>query len=91
MLKFIMTVSTTVNASFRILLSEEALAQFIKKGEFPEQFREHNYVFFTEVPVSLVYKFMLQYEISLKILKDYYMKFIEPVYHNKDFERMFDV
>jgi len=85
------TVYTTVNASFKNTVSEERLAEFIKKSLFPEEFREHLYVLFTEVPVSAIYSFMKDYQISMKELRDYYKEYIKPVYTNTELEEMLNV
>lgn len=85
------TVYSTVNASFKHTLSEEALAELIKTGDFPAQFREHIYVFFTEVPVSAVYKFMKEQGITNEEIKDYYTRFIKEIYTNKELEEMLTI
>jgi|Deesub1362A_J573_1020465.scaffolds.fasta_scaffold06031_5 hypothetical protein len=85
------TVYTTVNASFRHAISEERLAEILKKGLFPEEFREHLYVFFTEVPISAIYSFMKEYQLSHEELLDYYKKYIKHLYTNKELEEMLTI
>jgi hypothetical protein len=65
-------VYSTVNASFKDTITEDALAGLIKEGLLPDEFREHIYVFFTEVPISAIYEFMERYRVSREELRRYY-------------------
>jgi hypothetical protein len=86
-----MSIMTTVNAPFKVLLSEEELAEFIKTDILPDKFSEHIFIFFTEVSVSSIYRFIKKHGISLEVIKNYYLRHIKPVYQNKELEEMFSV
>jgi hypothetical protein len=79
----------TVNAAYKNAIGEEEIAELIKNKVLLDKYIEHMYVFFTEVPVSVINKFIKHYSISIYQLKDYYETFIKPVYQNKDLEEMF--
>jgi hypothetical protein len=85
-----MSFLTTVNSAFKVSLSEEELAIFIKSGIFPRDFSEHIFTFFTEVPSQAIFRFILKYNISLQELKDYYEKHIKPLYRNRSLEEIFE-
>ncbi len=85
-----MSLLTTVNSAFKVSLSEEVLAGFLKADIFPKDFSEHIYTFFTEVPPSGIFRFILKYNISLNQLKAYYERHIKPIYRNKALEEIFE-
>ena len=81
-----MSVYTTVNASSKHILYEEDIAGFILLMALPEQYSAHMAVFFTEVPVAEIAEFIHKYNISVKTLKEYYYKHMEPVHKNRELE-----
>jgi hypothetical protein len=83
------TVYSTVNAAYKTCLDESELADFIKTDKFPERFREHIYVFFTEVSNSAIMKFCNIYGIKLEELEAYYNRHVRDVYRNRELEEMF--
>lgn len=85
-----MSLVTTVNSAFKVSLSEEELAEFLKSGIFPKDFSEHLYTFFTEVPPSAIFRFILKYNISINQLKAYYERHIKPIYRNRALEEIFE-
>jgi hypothetical protein len=83
-------VFSIVNAAYKEKIREEEIAELLKRKFFPEaKFVEHLEVFFTEVPVSCINKFLKRYEISLQQLQDYYETFIKPRLCNKELEELF--
>lgn len=86
-----MAILTTVNSSLRKKITEEQVATFIKNNILPEEYREHMYVFFTEVPVSAIFRFILEQDITLDELRTYYITHIQRLYRNKDLEELFSV
>lgn len=86
-----MSILTTVNSAFKRPISEHELAGFIKSNTFPEDYSEHIYTFFTEVPLSAIFRFILKNNISLGELRDYYYRYIQPLYRNRELEEMLDV
>ena len=82
---------TTINAPFKKVLSEERLSRSIKDGIFPSEFREHILILFTEVPISLIYRFMKECGISHEMLKDYYERYIKDECRNRELEEMFQI
>jgi len=85
-----MSIYTTVNAPFKQIICEEDIAGLILKMAFPDQYSGHLAVFFTEVPVSELAAFINKFNIPAKILKQYYFKYIAPVYTNKNLEEYLD-
>lgn len=86
-----MGILTTVNSAFKHPISEDELANFIKNGIFPEDYSEHIYTFFTEVPLSAIFRFMLKNNLSLDKLRDYYYRHIQNLYRNRELEEMLEV
>lgn len=85
------TAYSTINASVKYPLREEDLAHFIKTGQLPDKYREHIYVFFTEVSTAAIYKFMTEQGVTLEQLKEYYFGFVKGKYTNRDLEGMLKV
>lgn len=83
------TAYSTINAPFKYPLKEEELAHFIKTKQLPEKYKEHIYAFFTEVSTSVMYKFMMEHEISLQQMNDYYLEYVKGQYTNNNLEGMF--
>lgn len=86
-----MSILTTVNSAFKRPISEDELASFIKSGIFPEDYSEYIYTFFTEVPLSAIFRFMLENSLSLEELRDYYYRHVKHLYRNPELEEMLDV
>ncbi len=85
------TAYSTMNASLKYPLKEEELAHFIKTKQFPDKYKEHIHIFFTEVSTSVIYKFITEQGITLQQLKEYYLKYIQEKYTNNNLEEMFKV
>lgn len=85
------SVFTTINAPMRYLLPESTLSELLKKCEFPAEYDQHIYAFFTEVSPSVVCMFCKQNGILIDTLKTYYFKYIKPLYTNRRLEEIFNV
>lgn len=85
------TAYSTINASVKYPLKEEDLAHFIKTKQFPDEYKEHIYVFFTEVSTSVIYKFIMEQGITLQQMKEYYFDYIKVKYTNNNLEGMFKI
>lgn len=83
------TVYTTINAPFKVHLSEESLAKYIIEGQLPVEFKEHIFTFFSEVSVREIFRFIEEYNLDIDTVQSYYSEFIKPVYHNKELEEAF--
>jgi len=81
-------ITTTINAQTNNFLSEELLAEIIKKNIFPTEYMVQIYNFFTDVPVQDINLFVIKHQISDKILKIYYEKYIKNVYSNTHLEEL---
>jgi len=80
----------TVNAAYKEAISDEEIAELLRRKIPPDKrFTEHVYVFFTEIPVGVINKFLKQENVSPQQLQDYYETFIQPVYQNKELEELF--
>lgn len=83
-------VSLTVNAAYQEAISDEEIAELLRRKISPDRrFTEHVYVFFTEVPVSVISTFLKRERVSLRQLQEYYEAYVRPVYQNKELEELF--
>ncbi|MGC8765545.1 MAG: hypothetical protein ACP5QT_06635 [Brevinematia bacterium] len=80
-----------INKSFKKHISEKKIAGLIKKKKFPLMYRERLFILFTDVNPSLILMFAMEHGISLEELKDYYERFIKPVYRSRNFEEIFKI
>ena len=80
----------TVNCAYKRGITEEKLAELIKKQEFPKVYplNEQVEVFFSEVPVSTVISFCKEHGISIEELKSYYEQYIKPKFRNGELEEL---
>jgi len=83
----------TVNRAYRRGITEEELAGFIRRQEFPTVYplSEQIEVFFSEVPVSAVVSFCRKHGISLEELKKFYERHIKPKFRNKELEELWNI
>ncbi len=81
---------TTVSVPFRRVLSDEEIAELLRKGEFRKELSGHFLVLFTEVDPLTLYRFCKRYGLPLKKLKEYYEAFIKPHCRNPQLEEFFD-
>ena len=83
----------TVNCAYKKGITEEKLAKFIKRQEFPNvyPFNEQIEVFFSEVPASAVLSFCKKYGITTEELKNYYERHIKSKFKNKDLEELWSI
>ncbi len=70
-------IEITVNRSYRGVLTEKEMADYIKNMKKPDT--ERIYVLFTEVPIGMLLKFALRHNIEIESLKEYYEKYIKPL------------
>ena len=70
-------IEITVNRSYRGVLSEKEMAEYIKNMKKPDT--ERIYVLFTEVPIGMLLKFALRHNIKLETLKEYYESYIKSL------------
>ncbi|BCV22760.1 hypothetical protein [Moorella sp. Hama-1] len=83
-----MTIETTINASTRKRLPEEALAGMIKAMEFPPEYTAQVYSFFVDVPLQDIDRFAARHDIADHVLKRYYLTYIKDFYPNPELEEM---
>ncbi|SNR93850.1 hypothetical protein [Desulfurobacterium atlanticum] len=83
----------TVNCAYKNCITEEKLAELIKKQEFPKVYplNEQIEVFFSEVPVSAVLSFCNKHKITVEELKNYYEQYIKPKFKNKRLEELWNI
>lgn len=83
----------TVNCAYRKGITEEKLAELIKKQEFPKEYplNEQVEVFFSEIPVSTVVSFCKKHGISIEELKNYYEQYIKLKFRNEELEELWNI
>lgn len=82
-------VEAVVNAQTRNFLTEQNLAQLIKRQELPEEYTAQIFNFFTDVPLPAVLKFLSKYGIDIEDLERYYKARVKSVYSNPKLEGLF--
>ena len=84
----------TVNCAYseKYLLGEDKLAEILKSKKFPETYPEWEQVevFFSEVPVDLIWDFCKKHGITLEELREYYEKNIKPRFRNEELEELWE-
>lgn len=85
------TIDTTVNISLKYPVTENKLAAIIKSGETEEKYLAHIFALFADVPVSDLLAFAGKYDISLQVIKKYYLKHVKKYYPNHELEEVFAV
>lgn len=84
-----MGIINTVNASFKINISEKILVKLIKEKKIEKKWSAHIYAFFSDVPVQDIVKFAIKYQIPLGVIKKYYEKYVKNYFPNKQLEDIF--
>jgi len=79
-------VEAVINSQTRNFLSENDLAEFLKKKQFPEEYTIQIFNFFTDVPVPAVCKFAMKHRINTEDVRDYYLTYVKNAYPNPELE-----
>lgn len=85
------TVDTTVNISLKYPATEKKLSAIIKSGKTEEKYLSHIFALFSDVPVTDLLAFAEKFDISLPVIKAYYLKHVKKYYPNHKLEEVFTV
>ncbi len=65
------------------------LSAIIKSGKTEEKYLSHIFALFTDVPVTDILAFAEKFDISLPVIKTYYLKHVKKYYRNHELEEVF--
>lgn len=83
------TIDTTVNISLKYPAAEKKLSAIIKSGKTEEKYLSHIFALFSDVPVQDILAFAEKFDISLPVIKTYYLKHVKKYYPNHELEEVF--
>lgn len=84
--KMSVSVGTTINASTKKLLEEKELARLLTSCTWDETYSTQLFVFFTECPVSAIYRFCREYFVPFEAVRKYYERYVKKYYTNSELE-----
>lgn len=85
------TIDTTVNISFKYPITEKKLSALVKSDKTEEKYLSHIFALFADVPVQDILAFAEKFDISLPVIKKYYLKHVKKYYPNHELEKVFTV